>query len=75
MSADSIQIKLKDRSDSRGNTFDGVTLNFAPSIKVLEITDIRVKRTRNAADDPGAISHPIFSDPSKFIFNGIPNNK
>ena len=70
MSADSIQIKLKDRSDSRGNTFDGVTLNFAPSIKVLEITDIRVKRTRKAADDPGAISQPIFNDPSKFIFNG-----
>ena len=75
MSADSIQIKLKDRSDSRGNTFDGVTLNFAPSIKVLEITDIRVKRTRKAADDPGAISQPIFNDPSKFIFNGIQNNK
>ena len=35
MSADSIQIKLKDRSDSRGNTFDGVTLNFAPSICLL----------------------------------------
>jgi len=70
MSSGSIQIKRKDRNDGAGSTFDGIKFTFSPSIKVTQLTGLRVKRTRAAADDPGAISQNIFNDPSKFIFNG-----
>ena len=70
MSSGSIQIKRKDRNDGAGSTFDGIKFTFSPNIKVTQLTGLRVKRTRAAADDPGAISQNIFNDPSKFIFNG-----
>ena len=70
MSSGSIQIKRKDRNDGAGSTFDGIKFTFSPNIKVTQLTGLRVKRTRAAADDPGAISRNIFNDPSIFIFNG-----
>ena len=70
MSSGSIQIKRKDRNDGAGSTFDGIKFTFSPSIKVTQLTGLRVKRTRAAADDPGALSQNIFNDPSKFVFNG-----
>ena len=59
MSADFIEIKRKDRNDGAGSTFDGIKFTFASNIKVTQLTGLRVKKTRKAADDPGAVPNNI----------------
>ena len=68
MSEETIQIKKKDGNDGKGSTFNGVVFTFAANIKVLELLEVRAKKTRKDADNPNKISQKITKD--KFTFNG-----
>ena len=55
MSEETIQIKKKDGNDGKGSTFNGVVFTFAANIKVLELLEVRAKKTRKDADNPNKI--------------------
>ena len=66
--SDFIEIKKKDGNDGKGSTFNGVVFTFATNIKVLELLEVRAKKTRKDADNPNKISQKVTKD--KFTFNG-----
>lgn len=68
MSEETIQIKKKDGNDGKGSTFNGVVFTFANSINVLELVEVRTKKTRADADNPNALSQKLSKE--RFIFNG-----
>lgn len=68
MSQDSIQIKLKDRNDGAGSTFNGYVLSVSSSITIKELTSVRVKKTRKDADNPNSPSRVL--KPHHYLFNG-----
>ena len=63
-----IEIKAKDGNDGAGSTFNGVVFTFASNIKILELVDVRVKKSRAAADNPNAFSQRLSKE--RYIFNG-----
>ena len=68
MSTSTIQIKSQVGNDGRGSTFNGVVFTFATSLKVKELIEVRVKKSREAANNPNALSQKLSKE--RFIFNG-----
>ena len=68
MSEDTIEIKKKDGNDGKGSTFNGVVFTFANNINVLELVEVRTKKTREDADNPNSLSQKVSKE--RFIFNG-----